>query len=145
MSGMESFRFSKDQDLEQLIYPSHSVVDQEASAVPVRGPDELCNGKSWKISGKYGDQISLCLRVVDGLVSVELKGGSPWAAHGSTGPARHSYWVVGSFNNWSPEQMIPADSPGTFAYRGRATWRLETVLLCLRRGAACSRSASTSS
>eukprot|EP00913_Durusdinium_trenchii_P007397 g6956.t1 len=135
MSGMESFRFLRDQDPpdrntaggreshgphegghtdeEQAIYPAKNALDADASQVFVRGPDELCNGKSWQITGKYGEQVSICLQIVDAIITVDVRSNmgdlgvrSRWTATGVTGPARHSYWVMGSFNNWTQEQMI---------------------------------------
>ncbi|CAK9053852.1 Hypothetical protein SCF082_LOCUS29307 [Durusdinium trenchii] len=122
MSGMESFRFLRDQDEEQAIYPAKNALDADASQVFVRGPDELCNGKSWQITGKYGEQVSICLQIVDAIITVDVRSnmGSRWTATGVTGPARHSYWVMGSFNNWTQEQMICGERPGTFVYRGTA-------------------------
>ena len=42
------------QDANQSIYPAKPATNSEASEVPVRGPDELCNDKSWRISGRQG-------------------------------------------------------------------------------------------
>lgn len=39
--GVESFRFARDQDLEQQIYP---LQHRGGHGVPVCGPDEFCNG-----------------------------------------------------------------------------------------------------
>ena len=46
--------FLSAKDEAQAIYPSRTVLDSEASEVLVRGPDDLCNGKSWQITGRYG-------------------------------------------------------------------------------------------
>eukprot|EP00440_Ansanella_granifera_P034040 gb/GFBE01036926.1/.p1 GENE.gb/GFBE01036926.1/~~gb/GFBE01036926.1/.p1 ORF type:complete len:1259 (+),score=257.18 gb/GFBE01036926.1/:1-3777(+) len=129
MSRSESFRFVRDQDMEQVIYPATSSTDSASSQVPVRGPDDLCGDKSWQISGKYGEQVRIRLQVVDGLVQVTVMGvtrpGARWTACSITGPGRHSYWVSGSFNDWTPEQMMPGDRLGTWRYKGVVSHRTE--------------------
>ncbi|CAJ1432998.1 unnamed protein product [Effrenium voratum] len=124
ISGSETFRFVRDQDANQSIYPAKPATNSEASEVPVRGPDELCNDKSWRISGRQGDQLRIQLKIVDAMITVSVSGvtkaDSGWSASGMTGPARHSYWVLGSFNNWTPEQMLPGERPGAFVLRGIA-------------------------
>ena len=122
MSGSECFRFLRDQDVAQAIYPAQSVSDLAAVEVPVRGPDDLCNGKMWRITGRHGEEVVINLRIKDAMVTVEVKTGtgSSWTAGGLTGPRRHTYWVLGSFNHWNQEEMSPTDRPGVFVYRGKA-------------------------
>jgi len=124
MSRSESFHFLRDQDSEQMIYPAKPALDAGAAEIPVRGPDGLCNGKSWRVTGKYGESVRITLEIVDALVQVSvgslLRPNSGWTACGVTGPARHSYWVLGSFNGWNPEQMLPGERPGLFILRGVA-------------------------
>ncbi|CAE7905325.1 Wrnip1 [Symbiodinium necroappetens] len=115
MSRSESFYFVRDQDEEQVIYPAKPALDAGATAIPVRGPDAFGNGKCWRITGKHGESVRLRIEIVDALIKVSvsslIRPDSGWTASGVTGPARHSYWVLGSFNNWSPEQMLPGDRP----------------------------------
>jgi len=123
MSRSESFRFVRDQDMEQVIYPARNVQDAEAKVTPVRGPDELCNEKAWRVTGKYGEQVRLRLQIVDALVIVSVqsvaKPAAAWSATSVTGPARHGYYITGTFNQWTPELMSPesGDRPGVYRYR----------------------------
>jgi len=135
MSRSESFRFVRDQDMEQVIYPARPTTDAEAADVPVRGPDDLCNGKSWRVTGKFGEQLRIRLQVVDASVTVSVTGitkpQASWTSSSVTGPARHSYWVSGSFNDWTPQQMLPGDRTGTFCCRGVVGPRTEERFVVL--------------
>jgi len=134
ISRSESFRFMRDRDPEQAIYPARNVQDGDSAMVPVRGPDELAAGKSWQITGKYGEQVRLRLQVVDGLVMVSAESasvGHAWSARSLPGP-RHSYWVSGSFNGWTPVQMLQGDRPGVFTWRAAVgPSRQERFTICL--------------
>ena len=54
------------------ICKAQSVSDLAAVEVPVRGPDDLCNGKMWRITGRHGEEV--------GVGEVEGKGGEDWWA-----------------------------------------------------------------
>ena len=92
MSRSESFYFVRDQDQEQVIYPAKPALDAGAVDIPVRGPDAFGNGKSWRITGKYGESVRLRVEIVDALVQVSaaslIRPDSGWIASGVTGPAR---------------------------------------------------------
>jgi len=52
------------------LHQAKSVSDADASLVPVRGPDALCNGKMWRITGRHGEVVAIHLSIKD----AELKG-----------------------------------------------------------------------
>merc|ERR1712216_384480 len=120
ISGIERFKFCRDKDTNQVIYPAQST---DNFSVPVRGPDNLDNGKLWKLQARSGDMIRIRLQVVDAHITVRMKnltrGGGEQVAQSVEGPKRHSYQVKGSFNDWAETDMVADDDwPGIFRYRG---------------------------
>jgi len=131
-SGSECFRFCRDQDRDQQIYPVRTVLGAEAELVPVRGPDELCNGKHWQIAGAVGERFRISLQVADAMIilNVESQRGpsKAWTATSIQGPGRHSYCVRGSITNGKIESMLLREEGHrtSFYYRGTArSGRLE--------------------
>jgi len=116
-SGSEWFRFARDGDQEQLIYPARNSCSED---VPVRGPDNMCNEKCWHISGKVGEAVTLRLQIVDAHVTLTVLSNSMGnrVMHSVEGPHRHGYYVAASFTGWSfePMELDPATS-STFKYR----------------------------
>merc|ERR1719221_1300661 len=45
LSGQEEFQFVRDQDMNQCIYPAQA--NATKTNIPIRGPDDMSNGKSW--------------------------------------------------------------------------------------------------
>jgi len=116
--GHEEFKFVRDGDMSQAIYPSRSTGKMGAL---VRGPDSLAGDRHWILKGGRNDAFSLRLQVVDAKVSVTLKSATTgdekvWAS--AEGWARHEYCVAGTFNLWKPEPMTMDEStPGVFRLR----------------------------
>jgi len=116
--GYEEFRFLRDGDSEQAIYPAREKTF--AMGVPVQGPDDLCEGRSWVLRGDTGDMVRLRMKVADGNISVDVSGDCiiPKAWENVPGWDRHQYYAIGSWNSFEPTPMImDADSPGTFRCR----------------------------
>jgi len=119
MSGMEWFRFVRDSDSNQSIYPAKISACNEDIAVC--GPDEMCTDKSWRISGKSGEIVTLRLQVVDAHVSVKVLSQSMGTRtmQSVEGPKRHKYYVSGSFNDWTQQEMtLDEETFSTFRYQG---------------------------
>jgi 3-oxoacyl-(acyl-carrier-protein) synthase len=120
MSGREMFRFCRDHSKSQVIYPSRNKA-MVCAEIPARGPDELFNGKSWLLTGKSGDIVTLRLQVVDGHVVVSALGASfgELTSESEEGAMRHSYHIAGSFNDWQNEPLEPVEaSPGVYKFTG---------------------------
>jgi len=116
----EEFAIAKDKDMNQLIYPQQA--HTALRGVPVRGPDNMGRDKRWKISGVHSDIVTVKLKIVDAHVVVtassEAKGIRYWESE--EGWDRHTYCVVGSWNDWQPVIMsMDADSPGVFKAFGK--------------------------
>jgi len=118
MTGMEWFRFARDKDDEQSIYPA---VEGTGENHPVCGPDNMCNEKCWRIKGASGERVTLRLQVVDAQVTVTVLSGSigTRVMHSVEGPKRHTYHVAGSWNDWQYEEMTwDPETLATFRYSG---------------------------
>mmetsp|Transcript_33691 Transcript_33691/g.96770 ORF Transcript_33691/g.96770 Transcript_33691/m.96770 type:complete len:1254 (+) Transcript_33691:86-3847(+) len=119
LTGVESFRFVRDEDPEQLIYPLRNGGGQ---GVPACGPDDFCCGRSWSIRGRPGEIISLALQVVDAhvAVSIERPGHAALLLRSIEGPRRHVFHIAGSFTAMAHEEMeVDDDRPGVYRYRGQ--------------------------
>nr|AQS99230.1 type I polyketide synthase [Gambierdiscus excentricus] len=119
MTGMEWFRFSRDSSPKQLIYPFKSGCSED---VAVCGPDDLCNGRCWRLRGKAGESVTLRLQVVNCHVTVSIVSNSlgTRVMHSVEGPKRHTYTVAGTFTDWKHQDMVlDEESLATFTYRGR--------------------------
>jgi len=118
MSGMEWFRFARDKDPDQLVYPAKTGCSEE---VPVCGPDAMCNDKHWRIGGKSGEIVTIRLQVVDAHVTLTILSNSMGTRvmNSVEGPRRHSYYVSGTFSDWKCEEMsLDPETQGTFTYKG---------------------------
>jgi polyketide synthase-associated protein len=116
--GREEFRFMRDSDEGQTIYPAREKTS--VMGVPLQGPDDYCMNRSWVVRGDTGDTVRLRLRVVDGDISVEVSGDCirPKIWENLMGWDRHQYYAVGSWNSYEPLPMVmDADNPGTFRCR----------------------------
>jgi len=137
----EEFQIRRDRDARQIIYPATLALSVDSSGrlpgelrpspqrfgerstpwnVPVRGPDQWSKDQRFKVQGKEGERVKLQLRVVDSHVTVSVEfrtlGTRSWES--VDGLARKSYFVTGSFNEWSLSQMtLDDDEPGTFFLR----------------------------
>jgi len=119
IAGTEWFRFARDADEEQMVYPARTGACREG--VPVCGPDAMCNDKSWSVNGKSGEILTLRLQVVDARVTVTVLSNSlgTRTLQSIEGPRRHTYYISGSFNNWSYDEMTyDEETPSTFRYQG---------------------------
>lgn len=69
--GREEFKFARDNDEAQLIYPAE--VTSKNAAVPVRGPDSKGRGKHWVVEGDTGTIVTLLLAIKDGEITITVK------------------------------------------------------------------------
>lgn len=117
MSGEEEFQLCRDQDDMQLIYPSKPRTMK--ANVPVRGPDEMGEGKHWLIRGQVEEQVRIRLQVDDGrfmvMVLSEAKGEKIWRS--IAGYGRHEYWLAFHGGPCKLMEMDP-EVPGLFRGRG---------------------------
>jgi len=116
--GREEFQFLRDKDKSQAIYPAKS-----KGSAPARGPDDLGEGKFFTVKGTPGEEVPVKLKIVDGKVIVSAGETKVWES--AEGWERHSYSVVGSFNNGMPVGMaMDPLKPGIFSARiqGGADW-----------------------
>nr|AQS99243.1 type I polyketide synthase [Gambierdiscus polynesiensis] len=115
VTGTEQFQISRDGDLNQLIYPAQG--EAMRTQVLVRGPDEFGGAKRWLVRGPVGDVITVRLQIVDARISVtvssKVKGAKVWK--NALGWERHNYSVAGSWNDWTPVNMVmDPEEPGIF-------------------------------
>lgn len=118
-SGQEDFRFVRDGDAKQTIYPAKA--ECMDTSVTVRGPDDMAADKKWRARGPVDEMVKLRLEVDDGRVCVtlisEITGEKVWES--KEGWQRHDYSISGSWNEWECEPMLmDAETPGLFRYRG---------------------------
>lgn len=116
--GREHFRFQRDFDPDQAIYPARA--NTQSMGVPLQGPDDLCAGRSWLVSGEVGDIVRLRLKMADCEITVEVSGDctSTKVWENLPGWDRHHYYALGSWNDFEPTPMImDEDNPGTFRFR----------------------------
>mmetsp|Transcript_74530 Transcript_74530/g.210562 ORF Transcript_74530/g.210562 Transcript_74530/m.210562 type:complete len:621 (+) Transcript_74530:2-1864(+) len=105
----EEFRFVRDRDPSQMIYPP--VVVASSSDVPVVGPDEGGAGKAFAVYGTKGERIHISLRVKDGDITVsastQSKGEVTWQS--LPGRTKDTFNITGSHNGWSidPLEAVP--------------------------------------
>jgi len=117
-SGQEEFQFARDHDVvEQVIYPAKRKTLK--TSVPIRGPDNLGQGKYWLIRGPPGDLVTIRLEIHDAAVKLSVssatKGTKNWK---SIDAWRHEYCVIGSFNGWQKAPMKLDSSSGIFRFQG---------------------------
>merc|ERR1740123_1092289 len=68
-AGIEEFQVVRDGDKAQTVYPAE--IPGELS-----GPDSLSNGRSWLVRGATGENVPVTLCIVDGRMTVTIRGGS---------------------------------------------------------------------
>jgi len=116
--GREEFKFVRDGDMSQVIYPSRTTGEM---GIPARGPDNLCTDKRWMLQGAPNETFGLKLQVVDAKVIVTVTSkmtGAENVWESFEGWARHDYCVAGTFNRWRPRPMVMDESmPGVFRLR----------------------------
>lgn len=105
-TGEELFRFLRDGDHRQVIYPQQA--RSGGTDCPIMGPDEDAGERGWLIKGEERDQVSVRLRVVDGCTTISLKGpGSTKKSWQSTRrPPEERYLLTGSWNGWRMEPLL---------------------------------------
>jgi len=124
VTGREYFQFLADGDASCMIYPSRTMEKMASShitSLPVRGPDELGHGKHFRVSGSPGDMIKLRLRIIDAHINVEVwsdtQGSMVWQSQ--DGPARHDYFIQGTFSEWQPIPLLAdPENCNIYKYRG---------------------------
>jgi len=114
--GEELFQLCRDSDEQQLIYPA--VNGATSGDVPVRGPDDLGDGKMWLVTGPVDQLVTIRLEVSDGQVLVSVatssQGEKVWESQ--EGWERHTYWL--NFQNGPCIQMsMDPEVPGLFRAR----------------------------
>mmetsp|Transcript_112127 Transcript_112127/g.302564 ORF Transcript_112127/g.302564 Transcript_112127/m.302564 type:complete len:662 (+) Transcript_112127:3-1988(+) len=119
LSGVEDFRFQRDRDPAQGIYPARSCragggehltgpASWQRGGVPVRGPDCRGQAKCWRIVGDTGEQVKLRLQVEDGDIVVSAAG--PREIARWTTDAGLAYFLAGPAGaSW---ELIPMELDG---------------------------------
>uniref|UniRef100_A0A6T1IA36 Beta-ketoacyl synthase C-terminal domain-containing protein n=1 Tax=Alexandrium monilatum TaxID=311494 RepID=A0A6T1IA36_9DINO len=98
--GHEEFRFMRDGDKFQTIYPAKN--RSLTRDVPVRGPDHFAGEKYWSCIGETGDLVRLELQVAEGDITVTTEN----SAQGSKvfkslrGSFRRRYFVYSQWTDW---------------------------------------------
>jgi len=108
--GEEEFRFVRDGDTDQAIYPMEARAS--ATSIPAMGPDAAAEGRAWLLTGPVGSTVSLRLRVADGKVSVTAAtpdGEKTWES------SRMQHYLVGS---WLGDEvgLMEMDRPGVWKF-----------------------------
>jgi len=119
LTGEEEFQFVRDHDMQQIMYPASARCTK--TKFPACGPDAWGRGKRWLIRAPVDEIVRISLTVVEPTITVvissETKGEKVWESE--EGVARHSFSVVGSWNDFVPEAMTAdQDNPGVWLYRG---------------------------
>merc|ERR1719510_2442085 len=89
--------------------------------VPIRGPDDMGNGKTWLMKGPVDEIVKLRLEIDDAKITValisETKGERVWES--KEGWERHDYHLVGSWMEGKSEPMeMDFQNPGVFKCKG---------------------------
>nr|AQS99193.1 type I polyketide synthase [Gambierdiscus polynesiensis] len=92
-SGEEQFRFIRDGDEQQLIYPA--LAQAMDPSVPVMGPDGSAQGRSWLLRGKPGSTQAVRLHIVNGQITVVVS--SPEDGERTWRSVPKQYCLVGSW------------------------------------------------
>lgn len=121
-SGREEYQLLRDDDGQQSLHPPHKQCHKLGT--PAKGPDDMGENKNWLVAGQPGEEVRLELRVLDGTFIVTTKCRSQTRRWESS-PVRHDYYLVGSFNKWVPEQMVP-DEDKRGRYCCTVTWDVFT-------------------
>eukprot|EP00408_Alexandrium_pacificum_P060042 CAMPEP_0171179446 /NCGR_PEP_ID=MMETSP0790-20130122/13260_1 /TAXON_ID=2925 /ORGANISM="Alexandrium catenella, Strain OF101" /LENGTH=1221 /DNA_ID=CAMNT_0011644377 /DNA_START=44 /DNA_END=3709 /DNA_ORIENTATION=+ len=114
--GKEEFYFKRDKSDKQAIHPS--IAKAEKGTVPVRGPDDAANGKSFLFRAKKHEDVVVRLTILDGKISVSATSdsGATTAWMSVSEEASRAYHVVGTFNNFG---MTPMEEDSRKVYRCR--------------------------
>jgi hypothetical protein len=113
-TGEELFRFIRDRDPEQMIYPSEEKATDPS--INVLGPDALGEDLHWMIRGAIGESVKICLSVKEGEIKVttasKVIGETTWQSLPPT------YFILGSFTGWY-YMMMDEDEEGMGVHRCR--------------------------
>jgi len=115
-SGYESFNFIRDGDVKQIIYPAEnaSVLD---TGVPVLGPGAAERDTKWVLYGNYFEKFKVRLSVANGAIRVMTRNLSDNSEAIWESPVESTYYVKGSFNDWTSAAMVPeARATNLFRY-----------------------------
>lgn len=111
--GRAAFHILRDGDAKQVIYPA--VPKATMSSIPVRGPDQLHKGKHFIAQGRPGDLCKVHVEVVDGRITVTVKGDSHRVVwKNQLGWGRRDFTVVGEDQAPIVMTMDPRQ-PGLFS------------------------------
>jgi hypothetical protein len=106
-SGQAEFRFLRNKDFQQQIYPA--VAKALDVSIPVRGPGRGAANKSFLVEGAKGEIVTVGLCILDGLISVTASGkdfDKEWSGH-SKDVLQPAFGITGSFNAWGNSPMTP--------------------------------------
>lgn len=122
-TGLERFRFCRDGDENQMIYPREPFGPHTLHGGVARGPDALWHkDKAFAIHGVAGEKVILRCEVVGPVVHISAirgAGDNKTAISWQTveGCSRNQFYITGDFNNWGMEEMHrDEDRPGVFRY-----------------------------
>jgi len=117
-TGREEFHFVRDRDLTQVIYPAVTKPDNES--IPVRGPDDMGDGKNWLVHGHYKEIVTARIFVVNGDITVQVlpsskEGTKVWT---SVVDKDVRYYISNLFNAWQCHPMMPDEqTSGVYTYK----------------------------
>mmetsp|Transcript_4937 Transcript_4937/g.11170 ORF Transcript_4937/g.11170 Transcript_4937/m.11170 type:complete len:239 (-) Transcript_4937:170-886(-) len=104
--------------MQQMIYPA--APECSKTQIPACGPDNWGEKKFWVIRGPVDDIIRLYLVFMECKVQItassQTKGDKVWES--IEGIERHSYSVVGSWNDFKCEAMTADEETGVWTYSG---------------------------
>lgn len=119
--GQEEFQIVRDHDWMQVLHPAAKHTFK--TSVPIRGPDELGQGKHWVLRGPPGERLVITLKLIDGLfklvVDSPTKGTKTWTSSEKEG--WHDYYISGSWQNWGLSLMTPMPDRGKGVFHTMVT------------------------
>merc|ERR1712137_3527 len=124
ITGEETFHFERNGDPMEAIYPARDKT--RLTSTPIRGPDDLGEGKNWQVCGETGEVISIILEICEGKIKVTMmsatRGKRVWSS--PENPSFRDYYVIGSLTDGECVPMYSDDAcPGIF--RAQVTKRHE--------------------
>jgi hypothetical protein len=118
-SGMAEFRFLRNRDFKQQIYPAEAKA--ENATIPIRGPSGGPGNRAFCIKARSGEIIKLGVRILDGHISVSAswnESDKVWKSDRIRDILARPYGITGSLNGWTISPMKPdPDNAGVFTFR----------------------------
>jgi len=114
-SLVKTFHFERNGDPMEAIYPARDKT--RLTSTPIRGPDDLGEGKNWQVCGETGEVISIILEVCKGQIKVTImaatRGKKVWSS--PENPSFRDYYMIGSLTGGECVPMYSDDAcPGIF-------------------------------